>query len=195
MNPLYPRERVEAAVQSLNVTTACRLLWRQYLSDPLSVRQAPSRFSDGRSYGVLYAALEFETAFVEVVVRDHFVQRSSRVLPLDDVLQRGWVEFETPRDSPLLLLDLRESGCVKLGIPTDAVHARNQAAGRALGRVIYEQYPDIDGIRYSSRLTGGECLAIFDRALGHLLLRGSGELEQHHKLPAVLRTDNIVLVE
>ena len=134
MTALYPRERVEAVVQPLNGTAACRLLWKQYLSDPLAVHRAPSRFCDGRSYGVLYAALEFETAFIEVVVRDHFVQRSRRILPLDDVQQRGWVEFDTPRDSPLLLLDLRESGCVKLGIPTDAVHARNQAAGRALGR-------------------------------------------------------------
>lgn len=57
------------------------------------------------------------------------------MLPLGDVLPRGWVEFDIPSNSSLLLLDLRESGCVKLGIPTDAVHARNQAAGRALGRL------------------------------------------------------------
>lgn len=195
MSTLYPRERVEAAIQPLSATTACRLLWKQHLSDPLAVRRAPSRFSDGRSYGLLYAALEFETAFVEVVVRDHFVQRGRRVLPLGDVQQRGWVEFDTPRESPFLLLDLRESGCVKLGIPTDAVHARNQAAGRALGRAIYEQYPDIDGIRYSSRLTGGECFAIFDRALRRMQLRRSGELVDHPKLLAVLRMHEIGLVE
>jgi hypothetical protein len=44
------------------------------------------------------------------------------------------------------MVDLRESGCLILGAPTDAAHARNQAAGRALGRALYEQHADIDGI-------------------------------------------------
>ena len=50
----------------------------------------------------------------------------------------------------------------------DAAHARNQAAGRALARALYEQHSNIDGIWFRSRLTGGACLAIFDRALKRL---------------------------
>jgi len=49
--------------------------------------------------------------------------------------------------------DLRESGCLILGAPTDTLRT-HQAAGRALGRALYEQHADIDGIWYQSRLTG-----------------------------------------
>jgi hypothetical protein len=62
------------------------------------------------------------------------------------------------------MVDLRESGCLVLGAPTDAAHARNQAAGRALCRALNEQHPDIDGIRYQSRLTGGDCQRSGDSA-------------------------------
>jgi hypothetical protein len=89
------------------------------------------------------------------------------------------------------MVDLRESGCLILGAPTDTAHARNQAAGRALGRALYEQHADIDGIWYQSRLTGGDCLAIFDRALENLTPIKSGELECHPDLPHVLRMHRI----
>lgn len=70
-------------------------------------------------------------------------------------------------------------------------HARNHAAGRALGRALYEQHSDIDGIWYQSRLTGGECLAVFDRALEHLALIKTGELEHHPELPQALRMHRV----
>ncbi len=58
-------------------------------------------------------------------------------------------------------------------------------AGRALGRSLYEQHADI-GIGYQSRLTGGDCLAIFDRALPKLTPIKVGGLESHPELPDVL---------
>ena len=89
------------------------------------------------------------------------------------------------------MIDLRESGCLILGAPTDAAHARNQGAGRALGHALYEQHADIDGIWYQSRLTGGDCLAIFDRALENLTPTNTGELESHPELPEVLRMHRV----
>jgi hypothetical protein len=140
---------------------------------------------------VLYAAGDFVTAFAEVVVRDRLVQRDQHLEPFGDIAARGWVEFALAKDDPLNLVDLRESGCLVLGAPTDTAHARNQAAGRALGRALYEQHSDIDGIWYQSRLTGGDCLAVFDRALEHLAPTKTGELEHHPELPEVLRMHRV----
>jgi hypothetical protein len=82
-------------------------------------------------------ASDFATAFIEVVVRDRLVQRDRRIVPFGDIAARGWVEFALTGDEPLKLVDLRESGCLVIGAPTDAAHARNQAAGRALSRALY----------------------------------------------------------
>jgi hypothetical protein len=152
------------------------------------VHPSKSRFCDGRTCAVLYGANDFATAFIEVVVRDRFVQGDRRVVPFGDIAARGWVEFALIGDEPLKMVDLRESGCLVLGAPTDAAHARNQAAGRALSRALYEQHSDIDGIWYQSRLTGGDCLAIFDRAAKRLKPLKTGQLEHHPGLPDVLRT-------
>jgi hypothetical protein len=193
MSPLYPRERVEAVLKPLSLTSAYRIVWKPYLRDPLGVRSAKSRFCDGRSFAVLYAAGDFLTAFAEVVVRDRFVGRDQRVVPYGDVAERGWLELVLAGTQPLNVVDLREAGCLALGAPTDAAHARNQSAGRALACALYDQYADIDGIRYPSRLTGGDCLAIFDRSLSRVLVKRSGELQHHPDLPRALATHRIAL--
>ena len=130
MTILYPRQRVEEVLQPLSLTTAHRIVLQPYLSDPLAVRPAKSRFCDGRTYAVLYAAGDVATAFAEVVLRDRLVQRDRRLVPFGDISARGWVEFSS-NHVPLQMVDLRESGCLILGAPTDTAHARNQAAGRA----------------------------------------------------------------
>jgi RES domain-containing protein len=191
MTALYPRERVEAVIRPLSLASAYRIMLKSHLPTPLAVRPSKSRFCDGRTYAVLYGANDFATAFVEVVVRDRLVQSDRRVVPFGDITARGWVEFALAGDEPLNIVDLRESGCLVLGAPTDAAHARNQAAGRALSRALFEQHSDIDGVWYQSRLTGGDCLAIFDRALQRLKPVKTGQLERHPKLPDVLRTHGI----
>jgi hypothetical protein len=191
MTALYPRERVEAVLRPLALASAHRIILRPHLSAPLAVHPSRSRFCDGRTYAVLYGASDFATAFIEVVVRDRLVQSDRRVVPFGDIAARGWVEFVLVGAEPLNLVDLRESGCLVLGAPTDAAHARNQAAGRALSRALYEQHSDIDGIWYQSRLTGGDCLAIFDRAAKRLKPLKTGQLEHHPQLPDVLRTHSV----
>lgn len=191
MTTLYPRERVEAVLRPLPLASAHRIVLKPHLSTPFAVYPSKSRFCDGRTYSVLYAANDFATAFVEVVVRDRLVRRDRRVVPYGDISARGWVEFDLIGDEPLNMVDLRESGCLVLGAPTDAAHARNQAAGRALSRALYEQHSDIDGIWYQSRLTGGDCLAIFDRASKRLKPVETGQLEHHPKIPDVLRTHGV----
>src|ERR1700688_2174245 len=119
MTGLYPRERVEAVLRPLTAPVAHRILLKPFLADPLKAVPAPSRFCDGQSFSVLYAAGDFATSFIEVLVRDRFVQRNQRVIPYDDVRTRAWIEMDLPEANPLMLADLRGSGCLTLGAPTD----------------------------------------------------------------------------
>ncbi len=121
MTSLYPRERVEELLQPLTLPVVHRILLKTLSADPLNVLPAPSRFCDGLSFSVLYAAGDFATSFIEVLVRDRFVQRNQRVIPYDDVRTRAWIELDLPQTKPLMLVDLRGSGCLTLGAPTDSV--------------------------------------------------------------------------
>jgi len=47
-----------------------------------------------------------------------------------------------------------------------------------LARAIYEQHPDVDGIIFSSRLTGHPVYAIFDRAVHKLRIVSKGLLSE-----------------
>jgi len=192
---LYPRKRIEAQRVEQNISSSHRIIWLTSMARPLDCGPAPSRFCDGVSgYGVIYAAPQFDTAFIETVVRDRFVHRHRRAVPFGDISERGWVELATRTNEAVVLLDLTGRGCLALGAPTDAVTARNHAAGRALGRAIYREHEDIDGFLYSSRLTGADCYAIFDRAVPRLAALGTGELKDHAALAGVLRDQHIGLI-
>jgi hypothetical protein len=96
----------------------------------------PVSHAKERAHGLLYVASAFQTAFLETVVRDQFVQTTHRAVLAREIVARGWVRVASRPDEPLSLLDLTGSGCVEIGAPTDAVRARNQSAGQALGRTI-----------------------------------------------------------
>ena len=74
------------------------------------------------------------------------------------------------------------------------VRARSHAAGRAFGKAIHGEHADVDGLVYESRLTGEEAYAVFDRGIGKLEARGSGALQTHPALPAILTRQAIKLV-
>jgi len=172
-----------------------RIMWRQHLSTPLGTAPGDSRFSaksDG--YTVLYAASDFTTAFVETVVRDRFTRSRPRGIHLKEVTERAWAQVATKERTTLRLLDLRHDGCVKLGAPTDSVNARTHAAGRALGRAIHGEHKTVDGFLFSSRLTGGDAYAVFDRALSKLQAASTGLLAEHPDLPDILGRYDIRLL-
>ena len=66
--------------------------------------------------------------------------------------------------APLMLIDLRTTGLVRLGVSTEAARGKAQGQGRKLSQAIYDQ-TDAQGLIYYSRLTGGTCICIYDRAL------------------------------
>jgi hypothetical protein len=189
----YPRERIDARLSAFEIFDAHRVFGA--LRMPLQVYASPSRFCDGKSgFAMLYAALSFETCILETVVRDRFVHRQRRELPLAAVLARGYARISTLGERPLNLLDLRDSGCVDIGAPTDAVRARHLAAGQALGRAIHAEHGDVDGFIYASRLTADDCIAVFERALEKLIVLEACELKDHAELPDVLERHAIQLV-
>jgi RES domain len=190
----YPRERIEARLQLFEIDGAHRVFGVTRM--PLQLHAAPSRFCDGKSgFSVMYAALSFETCILETLVRDRFTHRLKRELPLAAILARAHATLATQPDNELNLLDLRDTGCVDIGAPTDAVRARHFAAGQALGRAVHEEHPDVEGFIYSSRLTGDDCIAVFDRAIHKLRVLDAIELKDHAELPAVLAKNHVVLVE
>jgi RES domain len=190
----YPRGRIEARLNLFAIDGAHRVFGESRM--PLQMHSSPSRFCDGKSgFSVMYAALSFETCVVETLVRDRFTHRLKRELPLAAILARGHARLSTQPDRELNLLDLRDSGCVDIAAPTDAVRARHFAAGQALGRAVYEEHADVDGFIYASRLTGDDCIAVFDRAVQKFVVVDACELKDHVELPAVLKKNQVVLVD
>ena len=191
----YPRERIESVLRKARFPDCYRLVPSRYRESPLGTIPADSRFcSRNAGYTVLYAAPDFATAFIETVVRDRFVHRSRRDVELSEISGRYWVGIRTQPETVLTLLDLRRDGCGRIGAPTDAVQARNHAAGRALARAIHAQHTDIEGLLYASRLTGEDVYAVFDRGAGKLEAAETGTLIGHPDLPDVLERHGIGLV-
>ncbi len=97
-------------------------------------------------------------------------------------------------EATLTLVDLRRDGCTRIGAPTDTVKARNHAAGRAFAKAIHTDHVDVDGIVYTSRLTGEDVYAVFDRSAGKLASAETGLLEHHPELPDILKRCGIGLL-
>lgn len=147
----------------IDVTGYLRILEARHHATPAGMGHGKTRFSSpADSFTLLYAAQDLSTALAEKVIRDRFQGRTKRVLLEADVAEL--VAASMVAFSPLKLLDLRASGASRLGIPTDAVRGRAQLAGRKLSQQIHDE-TDFDGIVYMSRITNGECVAIYDRAV------------------------------
>lgn len=191
----YSRKRVEDVLTKAKLPSSSRIIPHRYLGTPLGVAPGDSRFcSKADGFTVLYASPEFATAFIETIVRDRFTRRDQREVLLKEVTQRAWALIKTKPRAKLTLLDLRKDGCVRLGAPTDTVNARNHAAGRALGRAIYSDHKDVDGFLFSSRLTGGDVYAIFDRGIARLDATETGMLPEHPELIDALSNYGIKLI-
>lgn len=152
---------------SVDVTNYVRIIARVHAATPLGMGPGRSRFSSPRNrFHVLYLAQDPTTAFAETVVRDRYERKAERLLLKEELDRYSIAAVRNPR--PLLLLDLRNEGASLLGVPTDAVRAKAQAAGRRLSQSLYEQTA-FDGIVYMSRITNRECVAVYDRAVAPCL--------------------------
>ncbi len=134
-----------------------------HVGSPLGTASADSRFATRTGgYTVLYAFPDSCTAFIETIVRDRFAHGRTRKVALREITGRAWVRMSSEGNTPLTLLDLRADGCTRIGASTDVVKTRNLPAGRAFGKAIHAEQPDVDGLVYASRLTGEDVYAIYN---------------------------------
>ena len=159
-----------------------RILPLRHRATPTDSGLGSSRFSSpSGAFRVLYAADNFSTAFSEAVVRDRFEGKARRFLYRPHLEQLCITAISSSR--ALTLLDLRGAAAYELGIDTDANRARDHGSGQAFSEAVHRQMPDVDGILFNSRLTTGECIAIYDRAFSALSGTDPIELQQAASLP------------
>ncbi len=134
---------------------------------PLGMGFGATRFaSPSDSFKVLYLGQSLPTAVAETLIRDRFVGKVRRRLPLAEV--ELWGVTEVSASAQLNLLDLTGDALLALGVHTDALRAKSQRRGRAFSAMIYDQAPGIDGLFYPSRLRNTVCVVVYDRAVPRL---------------------------
>lgn len=130
---------------------------------PLGAGYGVTRFaSPTKAFKVIYIAHDLTTGIAETLVRDRFQGKVRRkILDVETTL---WGATEVSAGAPLMLIDLRTTGLVRLGVSTEAARGKVQGQGRKLSQAIYDQ-TDAQGLIYNSRLTGRTCICVYDRAL------------------------------
>ncbi len=99
-------------------------------------------------------------------MRDRFEDADDRLIKKSEVLE--WAAARLTANEPLNLLDITQNGLLRLGKPTNIIGAKDHALGRAFSAQVYDE-TTVDGILYRSRLTGADCIAIYDRAVPKLI--------------------------
>ncbi len=190
----FSKEILQRLVVRIDVSDYVRIVPRQYAADPLGMGFGKTRFSSPKDkFKLFYLAEDSETSIAEALIRDRFQGANARQLAKAEVYRWSIAAFANP--TPLKLIDMRGSGATLLGIPTDAVLGRAQAAGRAFSQRLYDQ-TDVDGIAYLSRLTRRECVAVYDRAVPKLsALAPAIELERLRSLIGDLAALNVKLID
>ncbi|MFM0077141.1 RES family NAD+ phosphorylase [Paraburkholderia sediminicola] len=177
--------KLRARVVEASIDNWPRILPSRHRSTPANTGFGSSRFSSpSGAFRVLYAADNFPTAFAEAVVRDRFEGKTRRFLYRPHLEQMCVTSISSSRE--LALLDLRGAAPYEVGIDTDANRARTHASGQALSETVHADMNDIDGILFNSRLTTGDCVAIYDRAFAALSGTPPVALVQAALLPAEL---------
>ena len=136
---------------------------------------------------------DLQTALAEAVIRDRHQGKQKRELLEEDIEQSVIASMVSL--APLKLLDLRTSGASRLGVPTNAARGRAQQSGRRFSQELYDS-TDFDGIVYMSRITNGECVAVYDRAADSKLDRACSvvDLVRLVELEPALRSLNVSLI-
>jgi len=169
-----------------------RVLPHVHRSMPLGMGFGHTRFSSPtKSFRLVYLAQNLATGIAETIVRDRFEGVRSRVL--DEMEFEDWAVTEVSALQPLVVLDLRTVGLLRLGVTTDAARAKRHDEGRTLSEALYRSF-DIDGLLYTSRLTATPCVAIYDRAVSGKLKAGPVfELLRHPELILSLQSIGVAV--
>lgn len=151
-------------------TSYVRVTPLAHSTTPLGMGFGRTRFaSPNDSFKVLYIAKDVITGVAETIIRDRFEGKAIRQLIESEVGTWGVTAVAA---RPLNLLDLRTTGSLRLGVSTDITRAKGQDEARKFSQTGYDE-TDLDGILYRSRLTGEDCVAVYDRAVTSKLTAGA----------------------
>lgn len=169
-----------------------RVMPKVHAATPLGMGFGQTRFSaPDNSFRLVYIARDIATAIAETIIRDRFEGRARRVLDISEL--DDWAFSEISAGAPLMVLDLRTTGLLKLGVSTNAARAKSHATGRQLSKALHDRFA-IDGILYASRLTSAECLAVYDRAVATKLMSTPAEsLVRNPRLIDALQSLNVTV--
>jgi hypothetical protein len=172
--------------------TYLRVMPVAYMATPLGMGFGQTRFSSpGRVFQLIYSARDVATAIAETIIRDRFEGASERVIDESEIEE--WAISEITALAPLLVIDLRTTGLLRLGISTDAARAKEHREGQKLSEALYGSFA-VDGVLYSSRLTSAECVAVYDRAASiKLEATPAVNLIRHPDLIAALRSIDVTI--
>jgi hypothetical protein len=135
-----------------------------------------------------------KVCFLEAVLRD---QRDGLIgdLPIaeSELRDRQFVQIEV--NDLLTMVDLRNDGAIKMGVPTDVAKSSKQSLAREWAVAFHEHRNQVDGIIYPSRLNGHTNVAVFDRAIGKLEVIGATRLIRAPGLANVLDDLNVAIVD
>jgi len=193
--PLPPPDLATRTMPLIELDLAVTPLWRIHKAflGPIhynrkSNSKATYRFdAAGDEFGVLYASGSFHACMSETVVRGRF-QGSPLPWLLDEqeLTSRCITSLGTQLARPLRLADLTKPH-VQLGMDNRVFSVDDYRGPNLWSTAIYQAYPDIDGIYFTSKYANEASVAIFDRA--PLIIReGPIPLLQFHMLPAYLET-------
>lgn len=164
----------------------------QFRDTPLGMGHGDTRFSSpSASFKLLYLGKDLATAVAETIVRDRFEGAAPRELMMSEITDWGATSVST--SASLHLLDIRKKGCLALGVSTDIKGAKGQDEARRFSNAVYST-SSVDGILYSSRLTGEDCAAIYDRAVGKLQAGNVVDLMRLPDTVPALRSLNVDLI-
>jgi len=184
------RKTVQDLALEFQPKSYLRVMPAAHMTTPLGMGFGHTRFSSpAQKFRLVYIARDLATAIAETIVRDRFEGASKRVL--DDSEIEEWAVAELTATDPLLVIDLRTTGLLRLGVSTDAARGKAHTEGRLFSQALYDAFA-VDGILYSSRLTASECLAVYDRAVSAKLVSSSAlNLVRQSNLVSALQSIDI----
>lgn len=142
---------------------------------------------------MLYLGETLKVCFLEAVLRD---VRNGAIgdCPMEEreLRARQYAEIEVV--ARLSLVDLRDDGAIRMGVPSDVARAPRQTLGRAWSLAFHRHPSKPDGIIYPSRLNGQTNMAVDDRAISKLRVVRAGPMIAAAGLPDVLDDLLVALV-
>ena len=189
----YEREVLLSQARKIELAGFHRIVRNEYRDDPRGAQPAATRFGDpAQRYSVLYAAETLACALWEAVFRDRFASGAQRRLPRSDIDERVVAVLRSAE--PLMLVDLRRDGAVRIGASPSAVRDPRYAEGQGLSQATYNVAPEIDGFLYPSWHTEENCIAVFDRAIPKLTVSDVIPLAEHSGLLPALDDYRVALL-